>query len=88
MKKVSKKPSKTATEPLPEDALERYDWSKATRGRYAGKLKMGTPMRRLDDDLVDAFPNSEAVNDALRAMLALSSVLPALARRRGKKSAA
>jgi hypothetical protein len=77
------KASKPKSAP-PEDALERYDWSKATRGRYAGKLKMGTPMRRLDDDLADMFPNSEAVNAALRAIVALGSVLP---RRAASKAA-
>jgi hypothetical protein len=88
MKKASKKPTGNESERLPEDTLERYDWSKARRGRYAGKLKMGSVMRRLDDDLVEAFPNSKAVNDALRAMLALGNVLPALARRASKRSAA
>jgi hypothetical protein len=72
---------------LPEDSLDRYDWSKATRGRYAGKLAMGTPMRRLDDDLAVMFPNSEAVNAALRAIVALGSVLPRRgAPRTGKKA--
>lgn len=88
MKKVSKKQVKAPQERLPEESLERYDWSKATRGRYAGKLKISSPMRRLDADLIDAFPNSKAVNEALRAMLALGSVLPALAKRSGKRSAA
>ncbi len=88
MSKASKNVAKTAPEQLSEDALERYDWSKARRGRYVGKLKLGTPMRRLDDDLVDAFPNSQAVNEALRAVLALGSVLPQLARRAGKRKAA
>jgi hypothetical protein len=80
MKKASK--SKRS---LPEDSLERYDWSKATRGRYAGKLKMGTPLRRLDDDLAEMFPTSETVNAALRAIVALGSVLPRKAA--GKKGA-
>jgi hypothetical protein len=74
--------------PLPEGSLERYDWSQATRGRYAGKLKMGTAMRRLDDDLAEMFPNSEAVNAALRAIVALGSVLPRKpARKRARKAA-
>ena len=80
MKKAPKSKSS-----LPEDSLERYDWSKATRGRYVGKLKMGTPLRRLDDDLAEMFPNSEAVNAALRAIVALGSVLPRKAA--GKKGA-
>lgn len=61
---------------LPEGALERYDWSKACRGRYAGRVKMGTAMRRLEDDLAELFPNSEAVNAALRAIVTLGKVLP------------
>jgi hypothetical protein len=74
--------------PPPEDSLDRYDWSRATRGRYAGKLKMGTPMRRLDDDLAELFPNSEAVNAALRAIVALGSVLPRKAGKKASKKAA
>jgi hypothetical protein len=74
--------------PPPEDSLERYDWTKARRGRYAGKLKMGTPMRRLDDDLLELFPNSQAVNAALRAIVALGNVLPPrTAKRLGRKAA-
>jgi hypothetical protein len=80
---MKKAPSRPKTPP-PEDSLERYDWSKATRGRHAGKLKMGTPMRRLDDDLADLFPNSAAVNAALRAIVALGSVLPRPRRAGGK----
>ncbi len=83
MKKASRPKSA-----LPEDSLERYDWSQATRGRYAGKLKMGTPMRRLDDDLAEMFPNSEAVNAALRAIVALGSVLPRKVAKKGPRKAA
>lgn len=84
MKKTS-----SPTAAPPEDSLERYDWSKASRGRYAGKLKMGTPMRRLDDDLAELFPNSAAVNAALRAIVALGNVLPqAKAKKAGRKAAA
>jgi hypothetical protein len=74
--------------PPPEDSLDRYDWSKASRGRYAGKLKMGTTMRRLDDDLAEMFPNSEAVNAALRAIVALGSVLPRTAAKKVGRRAA
>lgn len=84
MKKASRSNSS-----LPEDSLERYDWSKAKRGRHAGKLKMGTPLRRLDDDLAEMFPNSETVNAALRAIVALGSVLPRKASgKKGTRNAA
>lgn len=76
MKKAANKKSKPELEKLPDDAMDRYDWSKATRGRYAGKLASGTPWRRLDEDLAEAFPTSNDVNEALRAVLALRSLLP------------
>jgi hypothetical protein len=83
-----KKTASSTTVP-PESSLDRYDWSKASRGRYAGKLKMGTPMRRLDDDLAELFPNSAAVNAALRAIVALGNVLPqSRAKKTGRKAAA
>ncbi len=48
--------------------MERYDWTRARRGFWAGKLRIGQPERRrlLDADLVEAFPDSKSVNDALR----------------------
>ena len=58
-----------------EDSLERYDATKASRGRYAGKLATGTPWRRLEDELAKAFPTSGDVNEALRALLALRAVI-------------
>ena len=42
-----------------------YDFAGARRGPYVrGLLK--TNMRRLDADLAERFPTSEAVNEALR----------------------
>ena len=49
---------------------------------------MGTPMRRLDDDLAELFPNSAAVNAALRAIVALGNVLPQAKKKAGRKAAA
>jgi hypothetical protein len=49
----------------------RYDWSKATRGRFA-KLKLpaeAAGVRILDADLEAAFPDSDSVNAALRALV-------------------
>ena len=86
MKRASKKTVTKAS--LPEDSLDRYDWSKATRGRYAGRVRMGTPMRRLDDDLAELFPNSAAVNAALSAIVTLGNILPRVrGSKRSKKAA-
>jgi uncharacterized DUF497 family protein len=54
-----------------EEAMERYDWSRARRGFWAGRLRIGDPERRrvLDGDLAAAFPDSKSVNDALRKLV-------------------
>jgi len=68
------------------DSLERYDWSKASRGRFYGRLAMGAPLRRLDPDVAAPFPNSKSVNEALRAVLALRAVVsPSEKPRPGKR---
>lgn len=46
------------------------DYSKAVRGKYFQKLlKEGSNVVVLEPDVAKAFPNSAAVNDALRAVL-------------------
>lgn len=40
------------------------------RGKYAKRFKEGSNVVVIDSDLSDAFPNSEAVNEALRDYLA------------------
>src|SRR5581483_12308974 len=54
-----------------ETSMSRYDWSRARRGFWAGKLRIGEPERRrlLDADLVETFPDSKSVNDALRRIV-------------------
>jgi hypothetical protein len=62
---------------LPEGHLARYDWSKARRGRLAGKAaKVSGLLRILEPELAAQFPDSRAVNEALRALLAIDAALP------------
>lgn len=47
-----------------------FDYSKAVRGKYYKRiLKEGANVVVLDPDIAKAFPNSAAVNDALRVVL-------------------
>jgi septum formation inhibitor-activating ATPase MinD len=39
------------------------------RGKYAARAKASSNIAVLEPELVSAFPNSAAVNDALRAIL-------------------
>ena len=49
------------------------DLSKAVRGKYYDRLQEGTNMILLAPDLMDTFPDSESVNDALRSLKAIAS---------------
>lgn len=47
-----------------------FDYSKTTRGKYYKRiLKERANVVILEPDVAKAFPNSEAVNDALRVVL-------------------
>ena len=51
--------------------LPEYDFKalgKGVRGKYARRAQ-SVNVVTIDDDLVEAFPNAKAVNDALRSIL-------------------
>ncbi len=45
-----------------------YDFSKGVRGVTAARYREGTNIVVLDPSVMDVFPTSEAVNEALRAL--------------------
>ena len=62
-----------AASPEHDDDLEpEYDLRKlkgVVRGKYAERYREQVRVIRLDDDVVSAFPNAAAVNEALRVYL-------------------
>ena len=60
---MSEEESKEAAEMLDE-----YDFSRGVVGKYARQYTEGTNIVLLDPDVAKVFPNSEAVNQALRAI--------------------
>lgn len=57
-------------EPVEErDMRPEYDFTPGVRGRYSDRYEEGTNLVRLDPDLAERFPSSEAVNQALRTLL-------------------
>ncbi|MEP0773220.1 MAG: hypothetical protein HRF46_02520 [Acidobacteriota bacterium] len=54
--------------PREETMREEYDFSGGVRGRYAARFASGSNVVVLDPDIAMAFPDSRAVNDALRAL--------------------
>ena len=64
--------NKAPTQPDDDEMLEEYDFSTGVRGKYAQRYAAGTNVIILDPDLVELFPNSEAVNEALRLLVRLA----------------
>lgn len=53
---------------MDDDLLDEYDFSEAEVGRYAERYGRGTNLVLLDPEIAKVFPNSAAVNRALRAL--------------------
>jgi ribosomal 50S subunit-associated protein YjgA (DUF615 family) len=73
------------------DPLEprRLDLSKAVRGKYYDRLlKEGSNIVLLDPDLLDTFPDSESVNEALRTLKRLTATSAPPTRRKQRNSVA
>jgi uncharacterized DUF497 family protein len=63
---------KTAKKSPDSDMLEEYDFSKGERGKYAARYAEGTNVVVLAPDVAAAFPNADAVNSALRALMKIA----------------
>jgi hypothetical protein len=48
---------------------DEYDFSGGVRGKHARRFAAGSNVVVLDPDVAKAFPDSAAVNEALRALL-------------------
>ena len=81
MKKVK---SEMTDELRPE--YRRSDFGKIIRGKYANRIKAETNVVLLEPDIAKAFPNDEAVNNALRHLLEETKTLINLTQQPGKSS--
>ena len=54
------------------EMLDEYDFSEGIRGKYTGRYASGSNIVVLSPDVAEAFPDSQAVNDALRALVAIA----------------
>jgi len=46
----------------------------SVQGKYADRFQEGTNLILLDSDVAEAFPNDEAVNEALRLVIKLTKL--------------
>ena len=60
------------------------DFSKGVRGKYYERMQEGTNVVLIAPDLLDTFPDSESVNEALRSLkkIATRSAKPAQRQRK------
>lgn len=69
MKKAPSKPK--SVREATDEMLPEYDFSKGRRNKYAARYAAGTNVVLLDPDVAKDFPDSRAVNEALRALSAI-----------------
>lgn len=75
MKKKSASSSAAPSERDPDEIRPEYDAEllrQGVRGKYAQRFREGTNIIVLDPDIAAAFPDSRAVNAALRALLEIA----------------
>ena len=66
---MSKAPSKVAADVMRPE----YDLSGGVRGKWAARYGEGTNIVLLDPDVAAMFPDSKAVNQALRVLVELAA---------------
>lgn len=77
---MKKKASRAASRD--RDTMRReYDFSKGVRGATAGRYAQGANVVVIDPSVLDVFPDSASVNEALRALA------PVLRNKRKRRSA-
>ena len=67
-RKRSRRPSVAPEAIDPDEILTEYDFRGGVRGKYAASYAEGSNVVLLDADVAAAFPDSVAVNNALRAL--------------------
>ena len=63
------------------------DFSKGVRGKYYERMQAGTNIVLIDPDLLDSFPDSASVNQALRSLKKNATIRPAAPTQRRRKTA-
>ena len=69
-----------------DEILPQYDFSRASRNKYASRYAAGSAVVVLEPDVAAAFPNSGAANEALRALAGIIQKHRSTTRRRATPS--
>lgn len=82
-----KKASSTAKDEVRPE-YKRSDFGKMVRGKYAKRIGAATNVVLLDPEVSSAFPNDQAVNDALRSLIDIAKATVVRPTRRSRGRAA
>jgi hypothetical protein len=55
-----------------EELLPEYDFSKGVRGKHSKRFAAGSNIIVLEPELMKVFPDSESVNETLRAVVKIA----------------
>jgi hypothetical protein len=73
---------KVSKQPAPDEMRPEYDLRGGVRGKYFAEYQKGTNLVLLAPDVAKSFPDSEAVNQALRKVLSEQRVAEKRTKRR------
>ena len=73
MKKATSKKTSRVRRVAAEDIRPEYDFSKGRPNPYAARFQTGVTVVTLDPDVAESFPDSAAVNEALRALVKIAN---------------
>ena len=66
---------------------KRSDFTRLERGKFYAEVAAGTSVALLEPDIAKAFPTSQAVNEALAGLLALTEKTSRITRRSARTRA-
>lgn len=72
---------KAKAKPNTDEMRPEYDFSQGVRGKYFQRYMQSSNVVVLEPDVATAFPNAEAVNDALRGLMRVAQRSTGLTRR-------
>lgn len=70
-----------------DEMLPEYDFSGGVRGKYAKEFGRSPNIRILAPDLLEVFPDSQSVNEALRTLVRISTAAAAARQKISAKTA-
>lgn len=86
-KKVRRDPAKVAADEMRAE-YRREDFGTMVRGKYAARLAASSNVVVLRPEVANAFPNADAVNEALMGLINLAKAATQPARRAAAKTKA